>query len=251
MSPRKKNRKKTRRIEHLPVIEHKYYIFCEGMKTEPLYFEGIKKAIEQNPIYRNMVIINIEGVGAETIKVIEAAEAKVKSLGVKNAHIWCVYDKDSSPPERFNKVSEKARALNHSQNDVVYHAGWSNQCIEYWFILHFDYYDSDNDRKYYRKYLHKKFKDLGWNRYEKNNEELFILLSLHGNPNQAIEWAKQRLNILTGLTDSQSVPATKVHELVEELAIFFPDDLRSKYIKKKIKFSDKNGIELPLDATQD
>jgi len=231
MNSRNRNKKRIRQIEHLPTIENKYYIFCEGEKTEPLYFEGLKKAIEQNPIYRNMVVINIEGVGAETIRVIEAAENKVSNDGIKSAKVWCVYDKDSSSSERFNRVSEKARSLNRSQKDVTYHVGWSNQCIEYWFILHFDYYDSDNDRKYYRKYLHEKFRELGWSKYEKNNTELFCVLSQYGNPRQAIAWAKRRLDTFSGRTDSQSAPATKVYELIEELSNFLPEPLRGKYIK--------------------
>ena len=230
MSPQKRvNRKKARKIEHLPLIEFRFYIFCEGIQTEPLYFKGLKKAIEKNPIYKNIVSIEVEGVGAETLKVLEAAEEKVRNLKIMNAQIWCVYDKDSFPPERFNNVSERVKVLNQNQADVVYRVGWSNQCIEYWFILHFDYYDSDNDRKYYRKYLHKKFREIGWNKYEKNNEELFELLSRHGNPQQAINLAKLRLSECKGCTDSQSVPATKVHELVEELAVYLPDDIRNRY----------------------
>ena len=48
---------------------NKYYIFCEGEKTEPNYFLGFKKAIETNPIYEDRVIIHIEGTGSETIRV--------------------------------------------------------------------------------------------------------------------------------------------------------------------------------------
>jgi hypothetical protein len=63
----------------------------------------------------------------------------------------------------------------------------------------------------------------------KNNVNLFIILSQHGNPRQAIKWAKQRMIELSGRTDSDSVPATKVHELVEELARFLPEDIGVKY----------------------
>ena len=231
MSPHKGfSRKKPRRIEYLPVVDQKYYIFCEGIQTEPLYFEGLKKAIESNPIYKNMISVEIEGVGAETLRVIEAAEEKVKNMDIKDTQVWCVYDKDSFPPDRFNRVSERINNLNNSQTDVIYRAGWSNQCIEYWFILHFDFYEADNDRKYYRRYLSQKFKELGWTKYEKNNAELFDLLSWHGNPRQAINWAKQRLASCTGYTDAQSVPATRIHELVEELAKYLPDDLRPRFL---------------------
>ena len=173
--------------------------------------------------------------GAETLKVIEAAEKRVHELKLKDAQVWCVYDKDSFPPDRFNSVSEKAGNLNESQSDVVYRVGWSNQCIEYWFILHFDFYDVDNDRKYYRQYLNKKFKELVGYKYEKNNDKLFDLLSQYGNPRQAIIWAEDRLVSCKGNTDSQSVPATKVHELVKELAKYLPDNLKNKYIDESFK----------------
>ena len=54
-------------IEHLEKKEFRYYIFCEGQATEPKYFQGFKRYIEDNPIYRDMVLIEIEGCQAETI----------------------------------------------------------------------------------------------------------------------------------------------------------------------------------------
>lgn len=45
---------------------HNFYIFCEGERTEPNYFEGFKQGIESNPIYREMVRIQIEPCQAET-----------------------------------------------------------------------------------------------------------------------------------------------------------------------------------------
>lgn len=44
--------KKKRRKEYLEKKEFRYYIFCEGQQTEPLYFEGFKRHIEENPIYK-------------------------------------------------------------------------------------------------------------------------------------------------------------------------------------------------------
>lgn len=51
-----------------------------------------------------------------------------------------------------------------------------------------------------------------------------------GNPKRAIKWAERRLKDCAGLTESQSVPATKVHLLVQKLAKYLPDELRSKYL---------------------
>ena len=141
-----------------------------------------------------------------------------------------MYDKDSFPAHDFNAVPAYASTLNQRQSKVRYHVAWSNQCIEYWFILHFDWYTSNNDRKKYRAYLHKKFATFGYQRYEKDNAQLFDVLTEYGDPKQAIQRAKQRLSECTGRTDSDSVPATKVHLLVSELAKYLPDDLKSKYL---------------------
>lgn len=74
----KDNWKKKRRQEYLEKKEFRYYIFCEGQATEPKYFQGFKRYIEDNPIYRDMVLIEIEGCQAETMRVIGKAEEYVR-----------------------------------------------------------------------------------------------------------------------------------------------------------------------------
>ena len=51
-----------------------------------------------------------------------------------------------------------------------------------------------------------------------------------GDPKKAIVYAQRQLDAFRGKTDTQSVPATKVHLLVQELAKYLPDDIKSKYI---------------------
>lgn len=224
------DKKKPRKIEHLESAKVRHYIFCEGEQTEPNYFLGFKESIASNPIYNHLVHVHIEGVGAETLRVIYEAEEFVRDNRLKSAVIWCVYDKDSFPSQDFNAVSERAEVLNRQQNDVEYRVAWSNECIEYWFVLHFDYYTSNNNRKYYRSYLHSKFRELGWSRYKKNSTELFKIMTEYGNPKRAIAWAKQRMEDCNGLTDAECAPATKVFLLVEELAKYLPDQIKAKYI---------------------
>ncbi len=40
--------KKKRRREYLEMKHYRYYIFCEGQQTEPKYFAGFKKLIEDS-----------------------------------------------------------------------------------------------------------------------------------------------------------------------------------------------------------
>lgn len=227
---RTQNRKRQRKVDHLSAIDRKYYIFCEGEQTEPLYFKGFENAIKTNPMYKNAVYVEVHGLGAETLRVIYTAEKYALDNKLEKAEIWCVYDKDSFPAQDFNAVSAYAATLNQKQSKVQYHVAWSNQCIEYWFILHFDWYVSDNDRKYYRAYLHKKFATFGYQRYEKDNSELFKVLTENGDPKKAIQRAQQRILECAGCTDSNSVPATKVHLLVSALAEYLPDNLKAKYL---------------------
>lgn len=225
------NRKKARNVNHLETIENSFHIFCEGVKTEPLYFEGFKKAIDENPIYKKLVNVEVIGVGAETLRVLEAAKKYVAKNDIRNSKVWIVYDKDSFPSKDFNAVSEAVRNLNSTQDKVEYCVAWSNQCIEYWFILHFSRYVSNNHREDYQKYLNSKFKELGLSGYKKNDKELFNTLSNRGNPKSAIKFAEEILEDFKqrNLSDSNCVPATKVHLLVKELAWFLPEGLRNKY----------------------
>lgn len=233
MSPKgskKEEWKKQRKIERLAQIENKYYIFCEGEQTEPNYFKGFKRFIEGNSVYKNLVLIEAEGVGADTERIIYYAIDYVNKNKIKNAQIWCVYDKDSFPPETFNKVSEIARNLNNKQDYVKYNVAWSNQCIEYWFILHFNYYDADNDRQYYKTNLNSYFKAKGLQEYRKNDKDIFERLTKNGEPKLAIRYAKRRIGECCGKSHADSSPATKVYELVEELAKYLPEGIIERYI---------------------
>lgn len=215
------NWKRTRKIGSIPIFEKKFYIFCEGTKTEPNYFEGIKRRIEKKGIYKNSIFIDVQGVGEGTLKIIEYAERYVKGHKISDAEIWIVYDKDDFKDEDFNAVAVKAEILNNVSDTVKYNVAWSNQCIEYWFVLHFNYYVSDNDRSYYIEFLSKKFKQVKAGKYVKNDKDIFEKLEKYGNSEKAIKYAEKRLVELIKMSDSKAVPATKVHLLYQKLRKYF------------------------------
>ena len=221
--------KKKRRQEYLEKKEFRYYIFCEGRCTEPLYFEGFKQYIEENPIYRDMVLIEIEPCKAETMRVIGMAERYVRDNRIEKGQIWCVYDKDSFPSEDFNMVERRANWLNLHNPELQYHTAWSNECIEFWFILHFAYYISNNHRTKYISFLNDKFQEIGKGKYEKNMKNIFDILVENGNPKLAIKYAKKIIENGEGKTPSEIAPGTKVYELVEELAKYLPEGVREKF----------------------
>lgn len=222
--------KKKRRQEHLEMKEHCYYIFCEGQQTEPLYFAGFKKIIEDNPIYQNMVLIEIEPCQAETMRVIGMAEAYVKRNKLKKGQVWCVYDKDSFPSANFNRVEQRSKQLNRENPELQYHTAWSNECIEFWFLLHFAYYTSNNYRTKYISFLNDKFRELGLEKYQKNMKGIFDILMRKGNPKLAIRYAEKIMADGRGKTPSEIAPGTKVYELVQELAKYLPEEIQGYFL---------------------
>lgn len=218
------------RQEYLEQKEFQYYLFCEGEQTEPKYFDGFKRLIEDNPIYKDMVLIKIEPCAVETMRVIGKAEAYVAQHNLKKGQIWCVYDKDSFPSSDFNAVEERASVLNQRNGELQYHSAWSNECIEIWFLLHFANYVSNNDRREYIRFLDDKFKETNLERYKKNMPNIFDILLHYGNPKLACRYAKRIISEGRGRSNAIIAPGTKVYELVEELAKFLPEELKKKFI---------------------
>lgn len=230
----KKPQKKSRKVDSHYTIEKRFYIFCEGEKTEPNYFQSFKDIISKDPIYKNTVFIDINGTGEEDIKILEYAKKQIKREGIKNAEVWIVYDKDDFPNERFDKVPKLAVEYSDNDDSVTYSVAWSNQCIEYWFILHFDYYTSDNDRTLLKSYIDKKLKTFGLSKYKKNDPNIYNILLKYGNPKQAIKFSERQLEYFNKKLPSQSAPATTVHKLVQELAKYLPTEERLKFLDEKI-----------------
>lgn len=221
--------KKKRRQEYLEMKQYRYYIFCEGQQTEPLYFEGFKKLIEDNPIYKDMVLIEIEPCQAETMRVIGMAERYVARNKIQKGQIWCVYDKDSFPADDFNGVVSRAERLNKENSQLQYHTAWSNECIEFWFLLHFAYYTANNHRKEYISFLNDKFRELGIGKYQKNMKDIFDILMKEGSPKLAIRYARRIINNSKGKTPTETAPGTRVHELVEELVKYLPENVAQRF----------------------
>ena len=86
---------------------------------------------------------------------------------------------------------------------IVYHAIWSNQCIEVWFLLHFSYFQSDIHRKEYWPKLSEIMTLYGLGPYSKGREDMYHILEPY--MDTAIRNAK-KLNAVTQVRCAQ-VPA--------------------------------------------
>lgn len=197
-------------------IENPIFIFCGGEKTEPNYFQGFKDLIEHNAIYKNLVKIEILIEPSDTIRILDKAIEYIKENNINRGEVWCIFDKDDFPEDDFNNAVYKAETLN-KQSNIKYYTGWSNECIELWFLLHFCYYNVDNGRQDYIEKLNKYLIENGEEKYKKNNERIFNILFEKGNITKAIQNARKLEEINKGKTPAKSIPGTTINYIVEKL----------------------------------
>ena len=65
--------------------------------------------------------------------------------------------------------------------------------------------------------------------YEKNMDNIFETLMNGGSPKLAIRYARRIIKNGEGKTPAEIAPGTKVHELVEELAKYLPEEMQRKF----------------------
>ena len=121
--------------------------------------------------------------------------------------------------------------MNKENPELQYHAAWSNECIEFWFLLHFVYYTSNNHRTEYISFLNENFRELSLGKYQKNMKNIFDILMEKGNPKLALRYAKRIIGDGQYKTPTEIAPGTKVYELVEELANYLPENIRTSFLE--------------------
>ena len=135
-------------------------------------------------------------------------------------HVVCLVDMD-----RLLKLPAEMATYQQLRKSSSPNVIWieTNPCTEFWFLLHFAYYTSNNHRSEYIEFLRKKFKGLGLGAYEKNRKDTFAILQEYGNEDLAIRYAKRIIADNEGKTPTEIAPGTKVYELVEELRKYCGD----------------------------
>lgn len=190
-------------------------IVCEGSKTEPNYFESLKKKLPKQVAN----IIDIDGQGFNTLSLVERAQKirdSKKGTDYPYDETWVVFDRDSFDPDQFDNAIHKAEAMGMK-------SAWSNEAFELWYILHFEDRQTGMNRTEYKRCLTKHL-DIP---YEKNDPEMYSKLTNLGNESKAIQRARNLQSQQVGIPNHKANPCTKVNELVEKLNSF-----RTKQPKK-------------------
>ena len=204
MQPRRDKAKKLQPEYHL--------IVTEGTDTEPAYFGAIKEII--NNRYQGKIQLSVYGEGDNTLNLLDKAckRAEMDPNGYK--HVWVVYDTDDFPPEHIDKTAQRCKDLS-IPGGITYHAIWSNQCIELWFLLHFGYMHSDLRRTEYWPKLTHHLRTLGEGDYSKKRSDMYRIL--YPRIEIAIANAKKLELENQGRLPSKAAPGTTVYQLIEWL----------------------------------
>lgn len=182
-------------------------IVCEGGKTEPYYFSGLRDALRLNTA-------NIEICGKECSSsprgVVDFAIQKYNS-GKYYDRVYCVFDKDKH--ETYNEalawIKKKKLEKGHKILAIT-----SVPCFEVWFLLHYRY-SSSGYVACQRSICEQVIKDLKQHipEYEKGSGDIYR--QIQDKTDTAVTNAKKLSHHNTVVqTDN---PSTKVHQLVEYL----------------------------------
>ena len=167
-------------------------IVCEGKKTEPNYFRSFRVSKK----------IHVLGEGDSPLNLVKKALEEQK--GHTYDQVWCVFDRDSVPPNQFNTALQQAE-----QHDIK--VAYSNECFELWYLLHFHFYQTAIQRAEYPRLLSEA---LGCD-YRKSRPDMYALLE--SRQTQAIRNAKHLLQMYQPVNPEKDNPSTTVFRLVEAL----------------------------------
>lgn len=199
----RKERKIARKVG-IRQVKQSFLIVCEGLNTEPDYFNAFRLSSAR---------VKAVGKGLGTISLVKEAlsiRKEEERRGKSYDHYWLVFDKDDFPDEDFNEAIRLAEVSG-------FHAAWSNQSFEYWFILHFILFRGPLHRNQYADMLGKL---IGIPYSKKRGAAKTLYNLLFQRLETAIANAKNVLADFSGVSPAKAESATTVFQLVEKLKEF-------------------------------
>jgi len=185
----------------------RFFIVCEGEKTEPNYFKKFSV---------NVDITLIKGRGKDTKSLVEEAiELKNGLESDERDRVWCVFDRDRNDQNPHDAQNFNAAITLAQTNGIK--VAYSNDAFELWYLLHFNFYNTGISRQRYQNML----TNLLGHEYKKNSGTIYE--ELKDKQQDAIKHAKLLLQKYDRPNPETDNPSTTVHLLVEELNSFIPD----------------------------
>lgn len=187
-----------------------YLIVCEGKKTEPNYFKGLKKKINDKYGRKVDVLIpeiDIKGTGRNTTDLVNYTDKYVNYANKRYGEVWVVFDKDDYSDEQFDKAIKTCD----------YNVAWSNPNFELWLLSHFKRVNRYISKENILDELNKEFQKNGLDEYTKNDEKIFDKVTKDGKLHTAIRNCEYMELLNEDGQASQRNPMTKVYKIVDGL----------------------------------
>lgn len=108
-------------------------IVCEGIKTEPYYFEEVRKYFH---LSQANVVIDPNSESSPISVVDYSIKLINQAIRDKNPYtkVYCVIDRDRHPS--FSQAISKITGFNSTYTSL--NSGISIPCFEYWILMHFE-----------------------------------------------------------------------------------------------------------------
>lgn len=213
---RRVEERKKRKENTIKQKSSNWLVVCEGIKTEPNYFEKAVEEINKLIDDEYKLKVKVEGKGMNTKSLVKATKLQVEidrysASVVPYGKIFVVFDKDSFDSKNFDEAVKMC-------DDNGYIPLWSNQAIEFWFLLHFHYICSKMDRNEYANKMNEYFKKKGLDyKYKKNDEKIYNLLCEYGSLNSARKYAKKINDEHQNEKPSLSESCTQVYKFFDAI----------------------------------
>ena len=187
-----------------------YLIVCEGKKTEPNYFNGLKKKINEK--YGNKVDvlisnIDIKGTGMNTTSLVKYTQKTVNHANKVYGQVWVVFDKDDYNDEQFDSAIDNCN----------YNVAWSNPNFELWLLAHFKKINRYVSKDDVLQEIGKEFQEKGLGDYTKNDTNIFDKVTGEGKLHTAIKNCEYMKELNKDGQASQRNPMTRVYKIVDGL----------------------------------
>lgn len=187
-----------------------YLIVCEGKQTEPNYFNGLKKKINEK--YGNKVdvlIPNIEvkGTGKNTTDLVNHTDKFVNYSNKRYGQVWVVFDKDDYSDEQFDKAIKSCE----------YNVAWSNPNFELCLLSHFKKVNRYISKDNVLQELGREFQKKGLGDYTKNDTNIFEKVTSEERLHTAIKNCEYMEELNKDVQASQRNPMTKVYKIIDGL----------------------------------
>ena len=187
-----------------------YLIVCEGKKTEPNYFNGLKRKINEkygNKLDVLIPNIDIKGAGMNTTSLVKYTQKTVNHANKVYGQVWVVFDKDDYSDKQFNQAIK----------NCDYNVAWSNPNFELWLLAHLKRVSRAISKDEILDELDKEFQKNGLGTYKKNDDKIFEKVTKDGKLDIAIKNCDYMEKLNKNGQASQRNPMAKAYKIVDGL----------------------------------